>query len=467
MMKILNKDMHRIATGLMIMIMVVTTTTAIENSETILPLEQLSVTDSDGGNIASGQTIIGTIDQVGDTDYFTFYGKTGQAVVIEAAPINNNNVAPQIDLYNQSGYREVRGDGYYRNRVESYKLKQTGVYTVIIASKSTLTGKYGLSLVIMPGASSSKQDIDGGDIVSGHTYPGNISINGDTDIFTFYGKKGEGIVLEMATKNYGYIQMGLYNSSGLEKRISQYQNRIRIENYILKETGIYTVILSDYYSGWYPTFDKYNLSFVKIPSTTHGISNIYPPDKSTVTDLSQYFKWGIEGNIAAKYDVYFGEDIITPLSKIGNNITLRELKFPVMQYGKTYYWHVEAKTPTRTIQGPYWWFSTKNPVGCTVSTIYGYKFNDANGNKTKDSGESGISNWVMNLKGYDTCTKKLVSRTTMTNNTGYYKFGTVNPGTYIVYEDFVLGWLPTMSAAYTVTIPSTSTSIKRDFGNKK
>lgn len=465
-MKRLSKGAFRIVIGIMIIAVAITVTTAIDSDKTI-PVTQLSAIDPDSGNIASGQTIIGNIDPVGDTDAFTFYGKAGQIVVIEAAPINNYNVAPKIDLYNQSGYLETSCNGYYRCRVENYKLKQTGIYTIITASKSTLAGKYGISLVIIPGASSSKQDIDGGDIVSGYTYQGNISINGDTDMFTFYGKKGEGIVLEMTTKNYGYLRMDLYNSSGLETKMSQYQNRIRIENYILKQTGIYTVIPSDSYTGWSSTFDKYNMSFIKIPSTTHGISNINPPDKSTVTDLNQYFKWGIEGNIAAKYDVYFGEDVITSLNKIGNNITLKELKFPTMQYGKIYYWHVETKTSTGTIQSPYWWFTTKNPIGCTVSTIYGYKFNDANSNKTRDVGEVGISDWVMNLKGYDTCTGKLVSRTTTTNNTGYYRFGTVNAGTYIVYEDFVLGWLPTTSAAYTVTIPSTSTSIKRDFGNKK
>lgn len=68
------------------------------------------------------------------------------------------------------------------------------------------------------------------------------------------------------------------------------------------------------------------------------------------------------------------------------------------------------------------------------STIYGYSFNDANSNKTKDKGESGLSNWVINLKGYDTCTGTLVSKLLKT---------------------------------YTIAVPSYSMNIRRDFGNKK
>jgi hypothetical protein len=455
MMKRLNKEIFRIVAGIMIMTMIVTTTMAIENGMT-LPVEQLSATDPDGGNIASGQTIMGTIDPISDMDTFSFYGKAGQVIIMQMAPIDS--LSPRADLYDPDNIFEKGSNGL----IEDYQLKKTGIYKIVASGMYGSTGKYALSLILIPWASSSKQDSDGGDIVPDHVYQGNISTKYDRDMFVFYGKKDDVIIIEMVGNIWADI--ALYNSNRTETRKYNWHN-VRIENYPLKQTGIYTIVTSTRYGST----GKYNLSFLKMPSTVHGINNTNPSDKSIVTDLNQYFKWGIEGNIAAKYDIYFGEDVITPLNKIGNNITLRELKFPTMQYGKTYYWHVEAKTPTGTIQGPYWWFTTKNPVviGCNQSAIYGYKFNDANNNKTKDSGEVGISNWVMNLKGYDTCTGKLVSRTTTTNNTGYYRFGTINAGTYIVYENFVLGWLPTTGAAYTVTVPSKSTNIKRDFGNKK
>ncbi len=80
---------------------------------------------------------------------------------------------------------------------------------------------------------------------------------------------------------------------------------------------------------------------------------------------------------------------------------------------------------------------------------------------------TGRSNWTINLKGYNTCTRTLVSTTIKTNATGYFAFKNINAGTYILSEDFVLDWLPTTDAAYTLRVPSNSATIRKDFGNKK
>ena len=105
--------------------------------------------------------------------------------------------------------------------------------------------------------------------------------------------------------------------------------------------------------------------------------------------------------------------------------------------------------------------------GCKVSTVYGYKFNDTNNNKTKEPGETGLSNWTIGLNGFDTCTRTLVKRTVKTNSTGYFTFRNINSGTYVLSEEFKSGWLPTTDAAYTLRMPSSSTTIRKDFGNKK
>jgi hypothetical protein len=104
---------------------------------------------------------------------------------------------------------------------------------------------------------------------------------------------------------------------------------------------------------------EYGLSFIKIPSTPPpGIYNPFPADKSTVTNLNQSFRWdGVEG--ATGYDLFFGEDVIMPLEKIGNNLTSPTMLFHNMEGNKVYYWHVEAYTPDGIIQGPYWWFKTE------------------------------------------------------------------------------------------------------------
>ncbi|MFZ2498125.1 TIGR04279 domain-containing protein [Methanosarcina sp.] len=104
---------------------------------------------------------------------------------------------------------------------------------------------------------------------------------------------------------------------------------------------------------------------------------------------------------------------------------------------------------------------------CNSSTIYGYGFNDFNMNKKKNGKEAGISNMTISLNGYDTCKGKLVSKTMKTDFAGYYEFNGVNPGVYVVSESFAIGWLPTTNVAYTLNVPSNSTSIKKDFGNTK
>ncbi len=103
---------------------------------------------------------------------------------------------------------------------------------------------------------------------------------------------------------------------------------------------------------------------------------------------------------------------------------------------------------------------------CNFSTIYGYSFNDSNTNKKMDTGEYGLSSITINLNGYDTCKGKLIGKTTKTNSTGFFEFRDVDPGVYVISENFIIGWLPTTDAAYTLTIPSNSTIIREDFGSR-
>jgi subtilase family serine protease len=59
------------------------------------------------------------------------------------------------------------------------------------------------------------------------------------------------------------------------------------------------------------------------------------------------------------------------------------------------------------------------PLVCNTSTIYGYSFNDSNANKTKEPGEGGLSNWTINLNGYDTCGGTLVSNSPYAKTRSY------------------------------------------------
>jgi hypothetical protein len=91
---------------------------------------------------------------------------------------------------------------------------------------------------------SSGQDAGGGNIASAETRSGTITPAGDTDAFTFQGATGQGIVVEMAANSSKLgTSFYLYNPVGaLETKLVGDTDgyRIRLENYRLKQTGVYT-----------------------------------------------------------------------------------------------------------------------------------------------------------------------------------------------------------------------------------
>ncbi len=98
--------------------------------------------------------------------------------------------------------------------------------------------------------------------------------------------------------------------------------------------------------------------------------------------------------------------------------------------------------------------------------IHGTKFNDANGNKIRDSGEEGLANWTIRLKGFDSIKRTSVHKTTVTNINGDYNFTDLNPGSYIVNEMLQPGWIPTTPSAISVRLGEGESAVV-DFGNRR
>jgi hypothetical protein len=96
--------------------------------------------------------------------------------------------------------------------------------------------------------------------------------------------------------------------------------------------------------------------------------------------------------------------------------------------------------------------------------ISGMKFNDSNGNGTKDSGESGLANWTIVLKNG---TGSIV-KTNITDLNGNYTFEDLAQGNYTVEEVLQANWTQTYPKApgiHTVTLAAGEIVTKRDFGN--
>lgn len=102
-----------------------------------------------------------------------------------------------------------------------------------------------------------------------------------------------------------------------------------------------------------------------------------------------------------------------------------------------------------------------------LGEVHGMKFEDLNANRIKDTFETGLADWKINIKGTDTITGEEVNITTTTDANGNYSFLNLTNGTYVVSEELKSGWIQTTpsTGTYTVNIISGSNIAGQDFGN--
>jgi hypothetical protein len=100
--------------------------------------------------------------------------------------------------------------------------------------------------------------------------------------------------------------------------------------------------------------------------------------------------------------------------------------------------------------------------------IFGEKFNDINGNHTRDAGELGLPNWTIWL---DTNNDGKPDKTTVTDQSGNFMFNGLAAGSYTVGEVPQAGWTqtyPTGAGTHSVTITQGQSVFQSvDFGNQK
>jgi hypothetical protein len=96
----------------------------------------------------------------------------------------------------------------------------------------------------------------------------------------------------------------------------------------------------------------------KIPPTPGpGVFNLLPYSGISSNEFIGHLSWdAVPG--ATGYDVFFGLNGTTPLSKIGDNVSTPMLALPDMDPLTVYYWQVVAHTPSGDIPGPVQWFKT-------------------------------------------------------------------------------------------------------------
>jgi hypothetical protein len=381
-------------------------------------------------HIRSGETITGTIESASSTDNLSFYGEAGDRVVICAVKTSGSMSGAYLKLYDKDGSIESQNSG---SPGIDNQLKKTGLYTLSVeANAHSGTGNYSLTFQKIPGPISAPGDLDGGTMTPGMKYSGTIDAVSDLDAYQFYGQTGD-IVKIYALKKSGNMSdmyIRLYPADG-EAAESENLGTYGIDHMIGK-TGLYTVTVEAYnHSGT----GKYEIVFIKTPpSFLPGIYNQVPDNGDIITDDNGSFSWyplnGITG-----YDVFFGEDVIGPLGKIGSNLSSPSTLSPAMEDGNIYYWRVIAHTSSGDVKGPYVWFEyekdTTPPADGTFYAVPGSNQVSLSWSESTDA-ESGIKSYklVYNTGGFPvSCsdgtqaysgTNKAYIHKGLDNNTTYY-----------------------------------------------
>ncbi|MDP2209788.1 MAG: SdrD B-like domain-containing protein [Bacteroidota bacterium] len=95
-----------------------------------------------------------------------------------------------------------------------------------------------------------------------------------------------------------------------------------------------------------------------------------------------------------------------------------------------------------------------------LPTISGYKFNDINGNGTKDTNEPVLEGWQIKLSG-----ERIDS--ILTDATGYYEFLGLTPGKYLIREVQQNGWVQSSANPDSIEVTSAGSINNINFGNFK
>jgi len=311
---------------------------------------------ADRGPINSGETRIGLdISAPSYMDTWTFQGNVSDRIIITAVT-TSGSLNTEIYLYPPDSGPAEASTHPMGDKLD-WQLKKSGLYTVVIQDYGLNdSGIYNITFLKIPGAVSSPEDPDGGPIASGETLSGAIDVVSDLDAFQFYGDVNDRVIITAVTTS-GSLNTEIYlyppDSGPAEASTHPMGDKL---DWQLKKSGLYTVVIQDYGLN---DSGSYNTSLVKIPSTIRpGLYNPCPSNGGLIgACCSGELCWqAVSG--ATGYDVYFGTDVIQPLSKIANNHSTPFLPMPQLQDNQVYYWYVVAHTATKDIIGPWWWFAT-------------------------------------------------------------------------------------------------------------
>jgi hypothetical protein len=207
--------------------------------------------------IASGETKTGDLSLPGQVDQYSFYGGSGDTVIIRM----EMGGYPQIVLQDPLGAVAASNSGHYWAEIRAFKLNKTGIqYISCSAAIAGTGGAYSMSLLKNPGRVNSEEDPDGGPIENGQTKTGTLDFYADLDAFTFFAGAGDTVTIRMDMGAYPQIYLQAPDGTVVANNSGHYTTQITA--FTVDQTGTYFIVCS---SGFPGNLGDYGVSLTIIP----------------------------------------------------------------------------------------------------------------------------------------------------------------------------------------------------------
>lgn len=175
-----------------------------------------------------------------------------------------------------------------------------------------------------------------------------------------------GFILEKSLNNVDWVQL-----ADLDASVGTY-----------KDLGLTQNTLYQYRIKAYNATQSSEYSIIKVNTLSDAPINPFPSDKSTSIDSTKVaFTWDVTSDVIS-YDYYIGTDPAN-LFKSATGLTANTFTENKLMGATTYYWRVDAITPSGTFSSNVWQFTTKKvfPQGL----VAWYKLDETNDILVSDS----------------------------------------------------------------------------------
>ncbi len=254
----------------------------------------------EGGPMTNGVQHAGNIT-LGDMDMWSFSANSGDGIVLRMGTVGFN---PSISLYSPNGTlvgSSANGAGGGRDTELSLRATNSGTFTAVVQSYyDGGTGSYMLNLAQSPEPFVVSPGDEGGPIVNGLQYSGNITL-GDLDMWSFPASAGNNLILRMGTAGFNpYLR--LYGPDGAlvgsAANGAGGGNDVELD-VLATNTGNFTVVAASYYDGG---TGSYSLNLAQMP----GAFFVSPGDEGgmlvnggnfdSITTLGDLDMWSFTAN---------------------------------------------------------------------------------------------------------------------------------------------------------------------------